>query len=94
MVENVYFDSPCYRRSKQGNCYVHFSENGGEFFGQILYFVQLLGHENSNSVMAKILLFNVIEIIGPVEGYFYRVDKTAEERMVSLKSPKKVFFSD
>ena len=93
IVGNVYFDSPCYGRSKQGNCYVHFCENGEEFFGQILYFIQLLGHKNCSSVMAKVLLFKVIEIIGPVEGYFYRVDKTAEERMVSLKSLK-FFFAD
>ena len=92
LVENVYFDSPCYRRSKQGNCYVCFIKNGEEFFGQILYFIQFLGRNQCNSVMARVLLFKVIENIGPVEGYFYRVKKTAEENLVSLKSLTKVFF--
>ena len=32
-----FFDSTCYKRSKRGNCFVRFAENGEERFGQIVF---------------------------------------------------------
>ena len=33
----IYFDSTCCKRSKRGKCFVRFTENGEERFGQIVF---------------------------------------------------------
>ena len=44
--DRIYFDSTCYKRSKRGNCFVRFAENGEERFGQILSFIQETGPQH------------------------------------------------
>ena len=72
---NTYFDSPSYKRSKLGNCFVSISGKV-EKFGQIRYFIQMEGAPFFNAVHANVQLFEVVEQIGSVKGYFHRVEET------------------
>ena len=43
LINGVYFDSHCYKRSKNGNYFVWFVRDNMEFYGQILYFIKISG---------------------------------------------------
>ena len=89
--QNVYFDSPAYGRSKLGNCFVSFWKNNNEHFGQIQFFMKLPGPLFNDEVHAMIKVFKIVENIGPVRGFFFRVEETTVEILVPLRSLKKVF---
>ena len=82
----TYFGSTCYKRSKRGNCFVRFAENG-EFF-----FIQETGPQNYGEVKAYVKILSVLEKVGPVAGFFYRVKETNEEKLISSKVIDEVFF--
>ena len=88
--KNTYFDSPSYKRSKLGNCFVLISGKV-EKFGRILYFFQMEGAPFFNAVHANVQLCEVVEQIGSVKGYFYRVEETNCEAFVPLELLKKFF---
>ena len=69
VFKSQYFDSPAYKRSTLGNCYVYYMDNDQEVFGKIQYFVQIPGSSFLNKTLAKVLRFTVIENIGPVHGF-------------------------
>ena len=89
--QNFYFDSPAYGRSKLGNCFVSFWKNNNEHFGQIQFFMKLPGSLFNDEVHAMIKVFKIVENIGPVRGFFFRVEETTVEILVPLRSLKKVF---
>ena len=89
--KHLYFDSPAYTRSKLGNCYVCFKDDLQiDQFGKI----QLSETSNGNETLANVLHFLVCEEIGPVSGYFYRVQLTDFEELVPVKKLQKVFLLD
>ena len=92
IVKNVYFDSSSYKRSKLGNCFACFFIDNQEMFRQIQYFIQFSGPPFGDEILANVRIYSVVERLGPVEGFFYRVSSTLRERLVSLESLKKVFF--
>ena len=87
-----YYDSPAYKRSRLGNCYTYFSSGNQEMFGKIQYFIEIPGSPFYNETLANVLHFNVIEELGPVKGFFYRVKKTATENMIPIKLLQKLFY--
>ena len=95
LINGVYFDSPCYKRSKIGNCFVSFVRDNVEFYGQILYFIKISGPPYFGEVQANVNLFEIVEEIGPVKGFFFRVRSTDHEKIVALPLLKKIFlFTD
>ena len=93
--KHVYFDSPAYTRSKLGNCYVCFKDDLQiEQFGKIQYFLDLSETSNGNETLANVLHFLVCEEVGPVSGYFYRVQFNDFEDLVPVEKLQKVFLLD
>ena len=91
--KHLYFDSPTYKRSKLGNCYVCFKNDLNiEQFGKIQNFLQFC--ENSDETLANVLHFLVSEELGPLNGFFYRVQFTDFEELVPVKKLRKVFLLD
>ena len=70
LINGVYFDSPCYKRSEIGNCFVSFVRDNVEVYGQILYFIKISGPPYFGEVQANVNLFEIVEEIGPVKGFF------------------------
>ena len=91
ILDGVYFDSPAYKRSKLGNCFVSFQEGGDIFFGKIQYFIKIPGPPFYNEVLANVQLFNVLENMGPEKGFFYRIEFTEKENLISLNKLSKIF---
>ena len=95
LINGVYFDSPGYKRSKIGNCFVSFVRANVEFYGQIMYFIKISGPPYIVEVQANVNLFEIVEEIGPVKGFFFRVRSTDHEKIVALPLLKKIFlFTD
>ena len=92
IINNVYFDSLAYKRSKFGNCFVCFLNEEEEVFGQIQFFIQLPDSFSNGQVYANLKVFSVVEKIGPVEGFVYQVRSTSERALTPTESLKKVFY--
>ena len=91
--KHLYFDSPVYKRSKLGNCYICYKNDLNiEQFGKIQYLLQFC--ENSDETLANVLHFLVTEELGPVNGFFYRVQFTDFEELVPVNKLQKVFLLD
>ena len=90
-VNGVYFDSPSYRRSKLGNCYVSFTRNNEIHFGQTQYFMKLKGAPFDDEILANVKLFDLVEEFGPRKGFFFRVKSTEIEKLVPVQQLSKVF---
>ena len=89
---DCYFDSPAYKRSTLGNCFVRFHMDSQELFGQIQYFLES-SDEQHTSIQANIIMFSVKESVGPVQGFYYRVAQTKMKNSYQLKDYKKFFIS-
>ena len=89
-VNNVFYDSTSYKRSKHGNCFVSFNQNNNEVFGQIQYFVQMSTGPSSQQVYANIRIYSIVEKIGPAD-FIFRVSPTKRRALISNESLKKVF---
>ena len=95
LINGVYFDSPCYKRSKIGNCFVSFVGENMEFYGKILYFIKKSVPPFFGEVQANVNLFEIVGEIGPVKSFFFRVRSTDLEKIVGLPPIKKFFlFTD
>ena len=92
MKKNCYLDSAAYKRSKLANCYVCFNNGERDVFGKIQYFVRFPDKSYSEDVFANVATFIVIEEVGPVEGYIYRVCQSSEEDLIPVEKFQKVFF--
>ena len=93
-LQDVYLDSPAYGRSKLGNCYASFKMMQEEVFGQILYFVRISQTPFCGETRARIKLFEVIEHIGPIKGFF-RVHQISKELLQRVRALRKVLhFAD
>ena len=93
-VRNCYFDSPAYKRSKLGNCYVWINdEDDHELFGEIQFFIEIPSSSQTKN-LANVVLFSKVDDIGPVKGFFYRVRRTTLERFVPTEHLRKVFLID
>ena len=90
-VNNVYFDSPTYKRSKLANCFVSFEKDNREFFGKIEVFIQCFGPPFFNQVVASVQIYSVLEDIGLQSGFYYRVQPTEEKCFIQVQKLKKVF---
>ena len=91
---NVYFDSPSFSRAPMsGDCnsFVAFSLNSEKAFGQIMYFVSIPGEPYHGKVKAVIQKYQIIEELGTVKGYLFRVRSTTEEVFANLETLRKVF---
>ena len=53
-LRSCYFDSPAYKRSKMGNCYVFFKEAEQEKCGKIQYFIRIPGSPYFNAPVANV----------------------------------------
>ena len=91
IFKGVYFDSAAYGHSKQGNCFVMISENQKNTFGKIQYFVKIPAAPFYNEVQACVLMYKVLEDVGFVKGFFFRVQETSTENLVPIEFLKKVF---
>ena len=66
-----------------------------EFYGRNLYFIKTSGPTYFGEVQANVNLFEIVEEIGPVKGFFFRVRSTDHEKIVALPLLKKIFmFTD
>ena len=90
-INIVYFDSTSFKRSKFGNCYIVFLENGNEKFGEIQYFIRLSGAPFNNIVHANILIHATLEELGPVKGFLFKVCRTTTEDLIPIQDLTKVF---
>ena len=90
--KSCYLDSAAYKRSKLANCYVCFNVGEQDVFGKIQYFVRFPEKSYSEEVFANIATFIVIEEVGPVKGYIYRVCQSTEEDLIPVEKVQKVFF--
>ena len=88
---HVYFDSPAYRRSKLGNCFVSFPKRGEEVFAQIQYFLKIDGPPFFNDVHAAVKIYKTVEDIGSAKGFFFRVEETDVEDLVPVQLLRKAF---
>ena len=70
VVSDVYFDSPAYKRSKLGNCFVFFEKDGQEFSGKIQCFVKLCGPPFFSQTVACVEFYYITEDIGIEKGFF------------------------
>ena len=93
-VANVYFDSRSYSRSKHGNCFVSFMAEGEENFGVIEYFIKICGPPYFGKTQAIVTLYKIFDNVGPVNGFFYRVEPTRIESLVAVESLQKIFCLD
>ena len=91
IFNGVYFDSLAFGRSKHGNCYVYYVENGAEILGEIQYFLKNPGVPFFNEVQANVLAYDVLEQLGPVKNVVYRTLRTTEENLVPVADLKKMF---
>ena len=92
MKKECYLDSAAYKRSKFANCYVCFQNGDQDVFGKIQYFVRFPDKSYSKEVFVNVATFNVIEEVGPVKGYIYRVCQSTEEDLIPVEKVQKVFF--
>ena len=92
VVHDCYFDSPAYKRSNLGNCFVCFVREGGSHqnFGKIQYYMEISERPYSNATVANVLLFSTCDI-GSVKGFFYLVKQTSVECLVPIEKLQKVF---
>ena len=90
-ANNCYLDSPSYKRSKLGNCYVYYEVDEQETFGKILYFLEF-PNSFCSETFAVVQIYSIIEELGPVKGYVYRVRNTSREDCISTEKLRKVFF--
>ena len=90
-INSVYFDSTSFKRSKFGNCYIFFLENGNEKFGEIQYFIRFSGAPFNNIVHANILIHATLEELGPVKGFLFKVCRTTTEDLIPIQNLTKVF---
>ena len=91
ICDGIYFDSLCYKRSKLGNCYICYLENGIESFGQIQYFLKAPGPLLCEKMYAAVRKFSILSFLGPVQGFIYRVEETNFENLVIMEKVRKVF---
>ena len=89
---NVYFDSPAYKKSKQGNCFVSFFYGNEEFFGKIQYFVKFPNAPFFGKIFAVVTKLVIVEDIGLVRNIFFQVQPTDEELLIPIEILKKVLF--
>ena len=88
----VYLDSPAYTRSKLGNCFVYLkTQSDQEIFGQFQCFLQIPESPYNNSIYAFILVFSVLDELGPVRKMFYRLQKTPLKTLQPVKQTKQTF---
>ena len=93
LFDGVYLDSPAYTRSKLGNCFVYFkTQSDQEIFGQIQCFLQIPESPYNNSIYAFILVFSVLQELGPVKKMFYRLQKTPLKNLQPVKNYKNSLF--
>ena len=78
IVNHVYFDSTAYDRSIHGNGFVVYKTCSGEQFGKILYYMTLNGMPYDGEIQAVRTVYDVVDEIGPVTGFYYRVIKTEQ----------------
>ena len=88
--KNVYFDSPAYKRSKLGNCFVSFFNEGRESYGQILYFVKFMGPPFFGKLLANVQKFATIKDVGRVKRTLIQVQPTEEENLVPIEDLTKI----
>ena len=74
-----------------GNCYVFFKEAEQEKFGKIQYFIRIPGSPYFNALVANVRYFSLLQDLGLVKGYFYRVLLTDEENLVPVENLQKIF---
>ena len=68
---------------------MRFHIDSQEHFEQIQYFLEST-EEQHISIQANILMFSVIEKVGPVECFYYRVTQTKNEKLVRIEKLQKV----
>ena len=90
-LKDMYLDSTAYKRSKHGNCFVWYQENGDQRFGQIQYFPRLSGPPFYDELQANVKLFEISQDIGLVKGYIFIARETEEENLVPVLSLTKLF---
>ena len=102
-MNDAYFDSTAFKRSKHGNCFASFIENGTEKFGQIFYFVRIPGPPFYDETQANVSLFSIIEDIVLVKGYVFSAKESEHENLVPVTNESvpiqrlrksKIFISD
>ena len=62
VLNNVYFDSTSFGRSKLGNCYVIFMVDDREVFGEIQYFINVPSLGPIDEVLANVLLHATLNL--------------------------------
>ena len=70
IVSDVYLDSPAYKRSKLGNCFVFFEKDGQEVSGKIQCFVKFCGPPFFSQTVACVELYYITEDIGLEKVFF------------------------
>ena len=66
-----------------------------EFYGQILCFIKVSGPPYFGEVQANVNVFEIVEEIGQVKGFLFRVRSTNDEKIVALPLLKKIqLFTD
>ena len=69
-----------------------FKEAEQEKFGKIQYFIRIPGSPYFNAPVAKVRYFSLLQDLGLVKGYFYRVLLIDEENLVPVENLQKIFF--
>ena len=89
---NVYFDSPAYKKLKQGNCFVSFFYGNEEHFGKIQYLVKFPNAPFFGKIFAVVTKLVIVEDIGLVRNIFFKVQPNDEELLIPIEILKKVLF--
>ena len=90
-ANDTYFDSEAFSRSKLGNCFISYLENGEDSFGKIQYFVKIPNQPYFDEVQANVRLYAKTEDVGLVKGYVFRVQETSRENLIPVFNLEKVF---
>ena len=87
---NTYFDSPAYKRSKSGNCFVCFFYENELVFGKIQYFIKFNCPPFFGRTLANVQKFSINKDIGRVKNLFFEVQPSEEENLIPVENLQKV----